>query len=50
MKPDYTITLWQKALDERATQICETSKKVNNFDDLTYFQNDVVKAPWSYWH
>ena len=50
MKPDYTITLWQKALDERAKQICETSKKVNNFDDLTYFQNDVAKAPWSYWH
>lgn len=49
MKPDYTFTIWRKADDGVANQICETSKRVNNFDDLEYFQKDVAVAPWSYW-
>jgi hypothetical protein len=50
MKPDYTFTIWSKRGDDVASQICETSKKVNDFDDLTYFQKDVTRAPWSYWY
>lgn len=50
LKPDYTITLWQKTTDSAAAQICETSKKVNNIDDLSFFQKDVGIAPWNYWY
>jgi hypothetical protein len=50
MKPNYKLVIWQKTTDSAAAQICETSKKVNDIDDLSFFQKNVGIAPWNYWY